>query len=132
MSSEGPRDGGYELHNRLLRHSHRVLEDSSAEYVSGDLLFFGKPVIESVDQNVCINESGHGRKGPLLSTLDRLTAVSWALVVCGGVPLLGRISEPALPHPQQGFAYGPELRESYRPPESIRFHRLAGYCTVPR
>src|SRR5438034_7629346 len=48
--------GGNELHYRLMRDPHRVLFDATSKNLCCDLLLFGKPAVETVDQNIGINE----------------------------------------------------------------------------
>jgi hypothetical protein len=51
-----------------------------------------------LDQNVCISESGHARRGPLSSNLFREAALPGApMDACGGVPSLGQTSGAVTP-----------------------------------
>jgi hypothetical protein len=55
MATNGTRDSGNELHDRLVGHPQRIFADAPPERFRRDLLFAGKAAIKSVDQNVCVN-----------------------------------------------------------------------------
>ena len=63
-----------ELNDGLVRQARGSLDDALPENLDGNLLFFGESVVEPVDQNVGINESGHARRDPLFSILGREAA----------------------------------------------------------
>ena len=98
MATYGARYGGNEFNNRLVRQANRVFEDAAPENPGCDLLLVGKAAIEPVDQNVCINESGHVRRGPLFSNLFRQAAAPDAPIdACGGVRSPGRTNGAVTP-----------------------------------
>ena len=47
------------LDDRLIRYSHRVFRDSSPENLRRLFLLVRKSAIITIDQQVCVNESGH-------------------------------------------------------------------------
>src|SRR5437667_5602986 len=83
-----------EFNNRLVRQANRVFEDAAPENPGCDLLLVGKAAIKPVDEDVCINESGHARRGPLFSNLFREAALPDA---CGGVRSPGRTNGAVTP-----------------------------------
>lgn len=68
MPANRPRDRGDELHHRLVRRPHRVLNNATPEDVGCHLLLVRKSVVEPVDQDIRINAGGHGRRDPLASS----------------------------------------------------------------
>ena len=50
-------------------YTHRVFQDAISEDLSGHLLLFWKSGVETVDQDVRINESGHACTGPPCASL---------------------------------------------------------------
>jgi len=60
VAANGARHRGHKLDDRLVRHTDRVFHDASPENIRRNLLLLRKPVIEPVNQDVSINESGHG------------------------------------------------------------------------
>ena len=94
VATYGTRYGGNEFNNRLVRQANRVFEDAAPENPGCDLLLVGKAAIKPVDEDVCINESGHARRGPLFSNLFREAALSDA---CGCVRLPGRTNGAVTP-----------------------------------
>jgi hypothetical protein len=72
---EAARHGRHELDQRLVRHANAALNDATTEKHRRAPLPFGKSRVEAVDENVRINEGGHERKDPRVSSRDR-----------GGVP----------------------------------------------
>lgn len=98
VATNGACDGGKKLNDRLMRQTDRVFDDAAPENLRGNLLLFGKAVIEAVDQNVRVNESGHARRGPLSSNLDGAAVVPHALArVCGDVRSLRRTDGAVIP-----------------------------------
>jgi hypothetical protein len=92
-----PRNGACygrdELHDRLVRETHRVFNDTASENLGGDLLFFAKAAIEPIDQDLGVNEGGHIRRDPLSSILVRDSALRRPRTdACGGVRSLDRTS----------------------------------------
>ena len=61
----------HELKDHLVRQTHGVLNDAAPENPGCNPLLFYKPVIEPVDQDVGINESGHACRDPLFSIRGR-------------------------------------------------------------
>jgi hypothetical protein len=51
----GPGYGGDELHDGLVRQSHRAFLDSAAQNMRGYPLLGGEPTVKSVDQNIGVN-----------------------------------------------------------------------------
>ena len=106
VGTNGARYGGDEFNNRLMRQAHRVFEDAAPENPSGNLLLLGKAAIEPVDQNVCINETGHVRRGLLFSNLFRQAAAPDAPIdACGGVRSPGRTNGAASLDSQASLAW---------------------------
>ena len=71
-----------------------------------------KAAIEAVDQNVCINESGHARRGPLFSNLFGLGALTGApMDACGGVRSPGRTNGAVTLDFQVSLVWPEELHE---------------------
>src|SRR5438045_2937496 len=56
-----------EFHNRLMRHADGILRDSPPENLGSAFLFQRESVIESVNQDIGINQSGHVYTDPLSS-----------------------------------------------------------------
>jgi hypothetical protein len=69
-----------ELDDRLVRQPHGVVDDAAPENLGGNLLLLGKAVVEPLDQNISINESGHVRKDPLFS-IPALEAAPWRVPI---------------------------------------------------
>src|SRR5438045_781638 len=65
MATDGTGYGRNKLHDRLMRHTHGVFQDAAPENFRSDSLLFGKSFVETIDQNVGVNESGHVCKDPL-------------------------------------------------------------------
>jgi hypothetical protein len=122
MASDRACYGCYKLHDRLVRHSHRVLQDATPEKISRDLLLVREPIVEPVHQDIRINESGHGRKDPLASSPDPVTAASFDPSGGGGVRLPDRTVGLDLMGPQTSCAFIQGSPEPRRRAESIRFH----------
>jgi len=84
-------DGCDKLHDSLMRDTDRVFLDASSEDIGCNILFLRKPVIEAVDQYVCVNESGHAYKDPLCASLYYADASSVAAPATGvSAPWLDR------------------------------------------
>jgi len=91
VATNGSRYGGDEFNNRWMRQAHRVLEDAASENLGCNLLLVSEAMIEPVNQNVGINESGHARRDPLAASLFREAAWSDApMNARGDAPSLGR------------------------------------------
>src|SRR5579859_7421289 len=56
------------FHDRLVRNSNGIFRDPSPQDLSCDLLAVQEPWVETIDEDVRINERGHDDKGPLGST----------------------------------------------------------------
>lgn len=84
-----------------MRQANRVFLDAPPENPSGNLLLIGKAAIEPVDENVRVNESGHGRRGPPFSNPCREAAVSYSIDACGAAQSPGRTSGVAPPDLRQ-------------------------------
>ena len=55
------------LNDRLMRHAHRVLDNTTPQNLGCNLLLIGKAAIKPINQDVRVNESGPARRGPLFS-----------------------------------------------------------------
>src|ERR1700692_1351082 len=69
-SSANARDYCNKFQQRLMWNSGRVVDQSFAQKIARGSLFIGKSRIETVDQNVGVNEIGHGRRAPRASNPD--------------------------------------------------------------
>ena len=65
VPADGPRDCVHKLDYRLVWHPNGIFGDATPEDLVSGLLPGREAVVEAVDQDVRVNESGHGRKGPL-------------------------------------------------------------------
>ncbi len=103
------RRGCHKLDDRLMRHPDGILNDAASEDFRRDLAFFRKPAVETINQDIGINESGHARKGPLWPNLCRENAEFFAPAgACDGVPRLGQINGAAILDPPRRI---PSLEE---------------------
>jgi hypothetical protein len=67
-ATHGFADSGDELHERLVRDPDRIVRDSCAQERCGLHLLCRKPAVEPVDENVRVNERGHGGTAPRASS----------------------------------------------------------------
>ena len=116
-----------------MRQAHRIFEDAASEDFSCDLLFTRKTRVETIDQNVRINESGHARRGPLVSSPSPETGLSYTPKrACAAVPSPDRRTEASIldlgapPLSPEG-SRGSRHRRAHS-----RSHRPDGCCIVPR
>src|SRR5207244_9238664 len=77
------RDGGEKFDHRLMRQTNRICLDSFSQQFRRDALLCGKATIETVDQDVRVNESRDG-KAPRESSRDYQFARPAALSVAAG------------------------------------------------
>jgi hypothetical protein len=89
---------GDEFNDGLMRQAHRIFDNAAPENFGCDPLLPWKAAIESIDQDVGINESGHADRDPLSSILGR-EAARWRgpLDVCGCVRSLDRTNGAGIP-----------------------------------
>lgn len=71
VAANGPCGRRNELNDCLMRQADRIFEDAAPQDLRCNLLFTNETVVEPVDQNIRINESGQARTGPLFSNLGR-------------------------------------------------------------
>jgi hypothetical protein len=133
MAANGPRHRSDKLNDRLMGNADAIFFDAPLKEVCRDLLLLREAIVESINQNVCINESGHADKGPLWPTLDpdRRVSASPFLAFCGDGLLPDRIIEGGIRGLHSCSSLQPELRESHRPQEPIE-HRRRGEYRIAR
>ena len=132
VAPNGARYGGNEFHNRLMRQAHRIFQNAAPEKRGCNLLIVRKTAIEPVDQNVCINESGHACKDPLFSNLFHEAALPGVLNAYGGVRWPGRTNGAAILDFPVSLVCLEERRESLHPLLPSQCYLLGGEHTVPR
>src|ERR1019366_1366784 len=105
------------LNDGLMRQAHRVFDDAAPENFGCNLLLFGKPAVEPIDQDVGVNESGHAGRDPLCPILGCETARRGApMPARGGVRGLDRTNGVAIPDSVMLPVSLEESRESLRRP----------------
>ena len=93
VPTNGSRHGCNEFDNRLMGDTHRVFSNAASEDIGCDLLLLRKSAVETVYQNVRVNESGHECTDPLCSSPCFENAVSGVLSHAGvTAQLLDRIN----------------------------------------
>jgi hypothetical protein len=70
VSTNATRDNGNEFDDCLMRNPHGIFLDAATKNLCCYSLFVRKPIVKTIDENVPINERGHGCKGPLDASLD--------------------------------------------------------------
>src|SRR5579883_2062075 len=101
-----------------MRNAHRILGYAAAEDLICDLLLGGKPVVEPVNQDIGVNESGHGRTGPPWSSRACAAGGARSPDRIDGAATLGRPTRHGSPR---------ESLESHRPPAPSRYRRPDEY-----
>jgi hypothetical protein len=69
MTTNDPSGGRNELENYLMGKADRVFRDATLQNLCCDGLLFRKSTVETVDENIRVNESGHVYKDPLAAIL---------------------------------------------------------------
>jgi hypothetical protein len=116
-----------------VRNADGILDDAAPEKAGRNLLLFGKPVIEAINQNIRVNETGHGGTGPPSSILDLEHAVLDGPTGAFDFVLLpGQRGEAATPDPERQNASPVELLESLRPPKPTQSRRQGEVCRLRR
>lgn len=101
VAANGTRHGRNKLNNRLVRYAHRIFQNAPPQNLGCGFLFLGESAVKPIDQNVCINESGHARRGPLFSNLFREAVSTYGPTVFDrGVQSLGRTNGSSTQDPR--------------------------------
>src|ERR1700744_4000844 len=60
-------NGRHKLNQCLVRNSAGIVGQPLVQQIKSDPSLHGETRVETVYQDICVNEEGHGRTGPLLS-----------------------------------------------------------------
>src|SRR6266496_3329904 len=122
-SGDRSRNGGYELDDDLMGNPERAVVETAPQQLDRPPLLLGVTRIVFIDDNVGVNEGGHGRRGPPASSpgpaaLLGISCRPGGVAVGGPIPRRASIAPPE----KAGASFCRSRSESLRRPKRSGSH----------